>query len=538
MEFDVKTTGPARICAVVCEQRASDLPRAIAAASEVTDIIELRLDCLPEAEFASVSAGLPAWLAAAGRTTIFTLRPAEFGGARAISMENRLAARRDQWGHVRTEAESFFWDVELDLALLLQEREKVGNLVVPSGRCDWTQTICSYHDFAGVPADLDQLYQSMAATSARVLKIAVHADDATDCLPVFRLLERANSEGREMIAIAMGQAGIMTRILGPSRGAFLTYGSLEDESATAPGQLTARELREVYHLDHIDRQTEIFGLLGRPVSHSVSPHFQNAAFHAAGVNGVYIPFETIDVSAFMRRMVHPRSREIDWNLRGLSITAPHKTAVMPHLDWIEPAAKEIGAVNTIVVEGGSLQGYNTDAAAFIAPLRSALGPLAKLKCAIIGSGGAARTAGWSLLQHDADVSLYVRNPTSAAPMAKEFGIAMHELGDASFRDVDVVVNATPMGTAGARELETPAIAEQLRGVRLVYDLVYNPAETLLLKEAASAGCQCLGGLEMLLAQAAAQFQLWTGQEAPVDVMRDAARRALSEPPAVAGGPCD
>ena len=118
--------------------------------------------------------------------------------------------------------------------------------------------------------------------------------------------------------------------------------------------------------------------MGRPVSHSVSPHFQNAAFHAAGVNGVYIPFETIDANAFMRRMVHPRSREIDWNLRGLSVKRPHKTAVMKHLDWIEPAAKAIGAVNTIVVEDGSLHGYNTDAAAFIAPLRSALGPLAKI----------------------------------------------------------------------------------------------------------------------------------------------------------------
>ncbi|MEA2204810.1 MAG: shikimate dehydrogenase [Blastocatellia bacterium] len=521
----MKKTKP-RICAVVCEQRASDLPGAIAAASKVTDIIELRLDCLPEAELASVSAGLPAWPAAAGGTTILTLRPAEFGGARAISMENRLAIRRNQWGHFRTAPGSLFWDVELDLALMLQEREKVGNLDVPSDLCDWTQTICSYHDFAGVPVDLNQLYESMAATNARVLKIAVRAADATDCLPVFRLLERAKSEGREMIAIAMGQAGVMTRILGPSRGAFLTYGSLEDESATAPGQLTARELREVYHLDDIDRQTGIFGLMGRPVSHSVSPHFQNAAFHAAGVNGVYLPFETIDVSAFMRRMVHPRSREIDWNLRGLSVTAPHKTAVMPHLDWIEPAAKEIGAVNTIVVAGDSLQGYNTDAAAFIAPLRSALGPLAKLKCAIIGSGGAARTAAWSLLQQEAEVSLYVRNPTSAAPMAKEFGIAVQELRDAAFSDVDVVVNATPMGTAGEGQDDTPAIAQQLSGVRLVYDFVYNPMETLFLREAARAGCQRIGGLEMLIAQAAAQFKLWTGQEAPTDVMRSAAARAL------------
>ena len=225
---------------------------------------------------------------------------------------------------------SAFIDLELDLVLSFAAERSLGESWI-----DWSRVICSHHDFGGVPSDLDQIYERMAATPARILKIAVQADDATDCLPIFRLLERAQREGREMIAIAMGQAGVMTRILGPSRGSFLTYGSLDDESATAPGQLTARELREVYRIDQIDQQTEVIGIIGKPVGHSLSPHIHNAAFETAGVNAVYIPFEVGDAVQFMRRMAHPRSRELEWNLRGLSVTAPHKSAVMNSLDWID-----------------------------------------------------------------------------------------------------------------------------------------------------------------------------------------------------------
>src|SRR5439155_8309306 len=175
---------------------------------------------------------------------------------------------------------------------------------------------------------------------------------------------------RDLIAIAMGSAGVITRILGPSRGSFLTYGSLDDTSATAPGQLTARDLRSVYRIDSIDRDTEIMGLIGQPVSHSISPHIHNAAFENAGVNAVFIPFEVRDLEAFVRRMARECSREIEWKLRGFSVTAPHKAAVIKHLDWIDATAKEIGAVNTIVIQDGELRGYNTDAAAFIQPLRN------------------------------------------------------------------------------------------------------------------------------------------------------------------------
>src|SRR5215210_7888259 len=172
---------------------------------------------------------------------------------------------------------------------------------------DWNRIICSHHDFAGGGSNPEQLYQMMKMTPARIIKIAVRAGDATDCLPVFNLIERARLEGQEVIAVAMGEAGIATRILAPSYGSLLTYGALDKAHATAAGQSTAEELRELYRVQSITKETTVSGIMGSPVSHSVSPHIHNAALAASGANSVYIPFEVPDAGSFLRRMIHPRS---------------------------------------------------------------------------------------------------------------------------------------------------------------------------------------------------------------------------------------
>jgi 3-dehydroquinate dehydratase/shikimate dehydrogenase len=487
----------------------------MASAVAVYDLIEVRLDCLEPHELESGTGWITKLLQDARCESILTLRPLQQGGRRSLDDETRQGF----WsGAIFSES---FFDVELDLAEKINSAEHAPSLPI-----DWSRTICSHHDFAGVPAKLDQIYDRLANTPARILKIAVQANDATDCLPLFHLLERARTDGREMIAIAMGPAGLATRILGPSRGAFLTYASLEEGSTTAPGQITANELKEVYQLEKIDRQTEIFGLIGMPVSHSVSPHMHNAAFANAGRNAVYIPFEVKDVKAFIKRMIHPRTRELNWNVRGLSVTAPHKVSVMDHLDWIDPAAREIGAVNTIVMEGDALHGYNTDSHSFLQPLEQKFGELAQARCAVIGAGGAASAALWALQQAGAETTLFARNAEKASALAKQFGARWKILGNDSFREFDLVVNATPLGTAGQFEDQTPALAAQLRGARLAYDLVYNPQETRFLREAREAGCETLGGLAMLVVQAAEQFRLWTGDAAPAEVMYEAARKGL------------
>jgi shikimate dehydrogenase len=199
---------------------------------------------------------------------------------------------------------------------------------------------------------------------------------------------------------------------------------------------------------------------------------------------------------------------------------------MNHLDWIEPAAREIGAVNTIVVRDNALHGYNTDASAFLKTLLQ-VNDLGDARCAIIGTGGAARAALWGLQQKAAKVTVFGRDCEKARLLAENFGGSSATLGLVPFDGFDLVINATPLGMSGKWEGETPATADQLRGAGLVYDLVYNPTETLFLREARDAGCQTLGGLAMLLAQAAEQFRLWMGAQAPQQVMQQAAAKALA-----------
>ncbi len=486
--------GRVRVCVPVCAKSVAELEEQYQRAQQVADIIELRLDCL-ESELPQLSQ--LSQLSNLSRPTILTFRPSEQGGYRRLSREEREAFWRNH-----LEAKSFC-DIELDLT--------AGATV----EFDWSRVIASHHDFKGVPDNLDQIYKQLASTPARILKIAVQANDITDCIPVFRLLERARADGREIIAIAMGDAGVATRVLGPARGSFLTYGSLADETATAPGQVNARQLRSVYRIDEIDEETTICGLVGLPVMHSVSPHMHNAAFAAEHVNGVYLPFEVKDLDGFMKRMVRSESREFDWNLRGLSVTAPHKSSVIGFLDWIEPEAQQIGAVNTIVIKENKLLGYNTDVHGLVEPLLRAVGSLTGRRVAVIGAGGAARAAVWAMNQHGARVTLFARDVGKARSVHSD----CRELANASFSDYDVVINATPA---------SPAVAEQLAGARLVYDLIYNPSETEFLNQARAAGCQTLGGLEMLVAQARLQFELWTGKKPTASIMHDAAAAALGQ----------
>lgn len=489
-----------RICVPVCEKNPDAFENACERANEWADVVELRLDCLEVVPPELIQRALKR----ISRPVILTFRPAEQGGHRELDRQERESF----W---QTAPQAAWWDVESDL----------------TPAADWSRLIISHHDFSGVPADLNQIYERLVATPARVIKIAVRANDIVDCLPVFELLERGRAEGRDVIAIAMGNAGLATRVLGPSRGAFLTYASLADGCATAPGQVTAEKLRSLYHVEMIDRETMICALVGLPVMHSVSPHMHNAAFTSAALNGVYLPLETRDVKTFFKRMVHPRTREIDWNLRGLSVTAPHKSTVIECLDWIEPNAGEMGAVNTIVIESDKLRGYNTDAAGFIDPLLKKIGSLNGLRVAVIGAGGAARAAVWALRRQQADVTLFARDLAKARALGQVFDVSYRQLASASFADYDLVINATPLGSSELID-QTPANAEQLHGARYVYDLVYNPIETRLLKEAINAGCRTIRGLEMLVAQAKIQFELWTGQPPDLSVMYEAASDALDQ----------
>ncbi|HET6862995.1 MAG TPA: type I 3-dehydroquinate dehydratase, partial [Pyrinomonadaceae bacterium] len=322
----MESKAAARICVPVCEASLSNLPAAMDHAAMVADFVELRLDCLDPTELDYFD---PETLTQTPKPVILTLRSPDQGGHNRLTETQRL----EFWTRWLKHSHDAFLDIESELLPLIGTASEL----------DCSRVIVSQHDFAGVPDDLVAIYQTMAASPAAIGKIAVTANDVVDCLPIFDLLDRARAGDKKLIAIAMGSAGVMTRILGPSRGGFLTYAALTEDSGTAPGQTTADDLRSVYHIDTIDTDTFICGIIGMPVMHSVSPHMHNAALVAHGLNGVYLPLEVRSVESFFRRMVRPQTREFDWNLKGLSVTAPHKSAVLKYLDEIDEKAMNIGA---------------------------------------------------------------------------------------------------------------------------------------------------------------------------------------------------
>jgi 3-dehydroquinate dehydratase/shikimate dehydrogenase len=497
------------ICAPITETRAADFLAAIEEAQQAADAIELRLDYLDDENLAALFQALPARIESLARPLIFTYRPREQGGQRDLPLAKRQAFWRNLPPPLA--AAITYADFELDL---------VESLINSPPPIPWEKVICSYHNFDETPDDLAAIYERIARTPAAVIKIATQAARIADCLPILALLEGGTSP-KPVIALAMGLPGLATRVLALARGARLTFGALRRGAESASGQPTVAELRELYRVKTLSRASEILGVIGHPVGHSRSPAMHNAALAALGRDAVYLPLEVDDVKEFIRDFVRPATRQLDWRWRGLSVTIPHKRAVMPHLDFIEPAAARIGAVNTIVLEGDELHGYNTDVIGAMQPLDELM-TVRAARVAVFGAGGAARAVVYGLRERGARVTIYARDLAKAQRLAEEFHARAALLEDFDGQ-ADVIINCTPVGLRGHSEGSSPVKPEQLRGVKLVYDLIYNPAETALLKDARAAGCQTLGGLAMLVAQAAEQFRLWTGQATPVDLMWRAAR---------------
>lgn len=497
------------ICAPITENRADLFLAAIDEASRVSDAIELRLDYLPAGILPQVIDELRWRVIDLNKPLVLTFRPREQGGRRDLTWQDR----RDFWRSLPPEIINSiaFADLELDL---------VESFVGAHPPVPWSKVICSWHDFSETPNDLIARYERMAGTPAAVVKIATQANRIGDCLRIFELIEHARGR-KPVIALAMGLPGLMTRTLALSRGAMLTFGSLRRGAESAAGQPTVAELRDLYRVKELSRGAMILGVVGNPVSHSRSPLIHNAALKTLDRDGVYLPFEVDDIGSFVYDFVRPRTRKLDWNLRGLSVTIPHKTAIIPFLDHIDATAKAIGAVNTVVVEDDKLHGYNTDVVGAMRPLDEMIDARGA-RVAVIGAGGSARAICYGLNERGADVTIYARDLKKAQPLADEFKARTALLQ--SFRgEADVVINCAPVGMRGHSEGQTLIKAESLKNVKLVYDLIYTPEETALLREARRIGCQTIGGLAMLVGQATEQFRLWTGLEAPVEIMWREAR---------------
>jgi len=497
-----------KICVSVCAASTDEFIKSATRAESLADVVELRFDCLEKSELENALERTCNYKTE--RTLLLTFRPKEQGGKRELDVRTR----------------ELFWCSGYDFCASWADVEL--DLIEAASHWLFEKTFCSYHDFNSVPDNLHQIYEKLNATNADVLKIAARADDITDSIAVWKLIERAKKDNKQIVPIAMGEAGKWTRILGLAHGAFMTYAALETGSETAPGQISAGDLIETYRVKELDEQTEIYGIIGGNTSYSMSPYMHNAAFKFHNLNAVYVPFQVKNLDEFIKRFVRRETREIELNLKGFSVTIPHKQAIIKHLDFVDDIARKIGAVNTVKIVDGEFYGYNTDAQGFIEPLKNTYGDLKNANVAVIGNGGAARACIYALQREDAKVTIYARDIEKAKNLADEFDVSVVELKSetSNFNSFDVVVNATSLGTIGELQNETPATAGQLKNVHLVYDLIYNPFETRFLREAKSVGVPTIGGLAMLVAQAMAQFKLWTEHDAPMKEMSRAALRKL------------
>jgi 3-dehydroquinate dehydratase/shikimate dehydrogenase len=460
------------------------------------DLVELRLDSVSDPSAAGAVEGRRV-------PVIVTCRARWEGGLFAGSEEERWTILREAQRlgaeYVDVEWKSGFFEVI--------ERRRGRGVVV------------SHHDFDGVPADLDDKVRAMRATGAEVVKIAVMARRLRDTLPLFAV---ARAQTRPVVALAMGDAGIVSRVLAARFGSAWTYAG----DAVAPGQLTPDRMRGEFSFAHVSADTALYGVVGRPIMHSLSPVMHNAAFRSVGIDAVYVPLAAADFDDFLSF-----AEVVD--VKGASVTAPFKLAAFECANDVDPTSQRVQSTNTLKRVDGRWCAANTDVAGFLSPLEGA--PLRGKRVTVLGAGGAARAVSLGLASVGARVTIVARRADRAAFVASRIGAAVGAWPPPA-NSWDLLVNATPVGTS-PDIAESPLPGGPFDG-HLVYDLVYNPFETRLLREARAAGCRTIGGLAMLVGQAQQQFEWWTGERIDPQVMRDAAINALAAKAAAAPAPAD
>jgi 3-dehydroquinate dehydratase / shikimate dehydrogenase len=448
------------------------------------DLVELRLDALDAIDVAGA-------LADRRLPVIVTCRASWEGGLFQGSEEDRLRVLQDA---IRQGAE--YVDIEW--------RADRGRLRLN----DRTRVVLSHHDFSATPADLADRVAAMRAERPAVVKVAVTPARLGDCL---RLREVMTIDVAH-VAIAMGPLGRVTRLCPWLFGSEWTYGG-----TIAPGQVSARELIDLYRVRGGSATTAIYAVTGAPLAHSASPAMHNAAFRAVGLDAVYVPLETADGEELL-------AVADALGVRGVSVTAPLKPAMFERAVEVDDLSSRIGAVNTLRRRHDGWEARNFDASGFLAPLERRRVNLRGMRAVVLGAGGSARTVAWALDRAGARVEVAARQPSRGQALAAELGARAIEWPPSP--GWDLLVNTTPVGTWPATEA-APIERPLVRG-GIVYDLIYNPSETTLLGWARAAGAETIGGLEMLVGQACHQFTWWTDHAAPAAVMEQAAEAFITQ----------
>ena len=388
-----------------------------------------------------------------------------------------------------------------------------------------SKRIISHHDFRKTPDNLEEIHRRLGGLDADIIKICTMANHPRDNL---RMLQLSRQSKIPTVGVCMGDIGAPTRILGGRFGSPLSFATFHHERALAPGQLSFQQMTEVYHYDQIDAQTEVYGVVADPVGHSLSPLVHNAAFAHLKLNKVYIPFRVPreDLAQFIEDAPA-------WGIRGLSVTIPHKEEIIKMLTEADGTVQGIGAANTVVFHGDDRSGYNTDYRAAMSSLEVAVDAggeekhqLLKGKTALVlGAGGAGKAISYGLCRRGAEVIVADLVARQANLLAKRLNCRSVDWSLRHNVTADVLINCTPVGMHPNVD-ESPYDKHYLRPSMVVFDVVYNPENTLLVKEARNRNCTVVTGVDMFVRQACLQFKLFTGQDGPAELMREVIRRAI------------
>lgn len=481
----------ASLCITLTERLTVDLIDRMSDLSGLADMYEVRGDLVSDLDLLTI-------LRVRAKPMIFTARAASEGGKMRDDDPKRRAllheAVRRGYDYVDVEYRSGFFDIMT---------EKAGKGL-----------IVSFHDMNGVPQDLETLYDGMCKAGADIVKIAVSPRSMSDVGRLMELMRRHKDAKVPLVAIAMGPLGAITRIVAPKYGAPFVYASAGKGHEAAAGQIPAEEMDTLYGVKSIGPQTKVYGLVGGDVAWSLSPAIHNRGFSEIGLDAVFVPLQADSLAAFFQAFPH-------LGLSGFSVTRPYKVEMVGRMHAVDATVALCGSVNTVVVhDSGQLHGTSTDGLGVVAPLRKRMDIRGKA-IIILGAGGAARAAAAALEERGARVRILARNREKAVQVGAEVGCAAGDIGVLINSEWDVLINATPVGGTSLAEQSLVPKALLKQGAT-VLDMIYEPLETKLLREAAQAGCTVISGFEMLVSQAAAQFEVWTGNPAPIDAMRSAA----------------
>ena len=498
----------AKVCiALTGSTTAEVLERATNALKE-SSFVEFRLDYLekPALAVAKVRQFLAEHTAA---TAIATCRRAENGG----KFQGTVAAQLEVLIKAAQAGEGVacqLVDIEIESVEALKKSE------LQRLRDAGAALMISYHNFKET-RDLDAVYARMEPFSPDFVKIVPTAKSLVDNVTLLKFIERV-SDRAEIVGVSMGDQGIISRVLGLRAGSAFTFAAASAGEETGPGQIAARTLVETYRVEEVDAATKIYGVAGNPVSKSLSPIMMNTAFRRETVNAVYLALQTVKVTDLVGLI-----QQIP--VHGVSVTMPHKQEILEHLEHMDPLSKKIGACNTILRapgEGGGagkLYGFNTDVAGVVAPLEKRM-PLQGAKVLVLGAGGAGRAAVFGLRDKGAEVFILNRTPEVAAKLAKQAGAKVIKRDAVAKTAFDIVINSTPVGMAGnkAAQILTASDFDGALAPKFVFDLVYNPIDTPLIRLARQRGFGVITGVEMFVQQGARQFEIWTGKPAPEEEM--------------------